>query len=108
MAEIQPIPDDVREAFKNIAEGRDDFALVSCLYQGKPNWVICQIERRENGGYGVTPLFMSMTEEMFDQTENPEPALRSKIAPDSTVADVISEMEAKQMLEGVERMFRVQ
>ena len=108
MAEIQPIPAEVREAFKNIAEGRDDFALVSCVYRGKPNWVICQIEHREDGGYGVTPMFMSMTEEMFAETENPEPALREKISSDSTVADVISDMEAKQMLEGIERMFRVQ
>jgi hypothetical protein len=107
MAEIQPIPDEVKEAFTNITEGQGNFALVSCVYRGEPNWVICLIENRVDGGRSVTPLFMSMTEEMFGDTENPEAALRAKLGSES-VADAISEMEAKQMLEGVERMFRVQ
>ncbi len=113
MSEIKPIPEEVKEAFHDIVGGDENISLISCVYRGEPNWVIAKVEQNENGGYSVTPLFMTMTPEMFDQTENPAPALKGKLAEANgheTYADIeaITDAEAKQMLEGIEQMFRVQ
>lgn len=108
MSDIQPIPQAVKDAFHDIVEGNEKISLISCVYRGQPNWVIAMVEERADGsGFEVTPLFMTMTPEMFDQTENPAPALRAKLA-EANGNEEITDKEAKQLLEKVEQMFRVQ
>lgn len=113
MSEIKPIPDEVKEAFRDVAGGDESISLISCVYRGEPNWVIAKVEERDTGGYCVTPLFMTMTPEMVEQTENPAAALKGKLAEingHESYADIeaITDTEAKQMLEGIEQMFRIQ
>lgn len=104
MSEIKPIPEEVKQAFREVAEGDNEISLISCIYRGEPNWVIARIEPKE-GGYAVTPLFMTMTPEMFEETENPAQALKQKLA-EKNGNSTITDLEAKQMLDGIERMFR--
>lgn len=108
MSEIKPIPEEVKEAFRDVVDGNENISLISCVYRGQPNWVIAKVEAREDGsGFEVTPLFMTMTPEMFEQTENPAPALRAKLAEENG-SDEITDREAKQLLAKVEQMFRTQ
>jgi hypothetical protein len=113
MSEIKPIPAEVKEAFRDLAGGDESMSLISCVYRGEPNWVIARVEEREDGSHSVTPLFMTMTPEMFDQTENPAAALKGKLAEINgyeKYADIeaITDADAKQMLDGIEQMFRIQ
>lgn len=78
MTTPQPISDDQRETFDALTSGDfTNFALISTLFDGEPTVAIAAIVE-EGGTYIIQPLYVAVTDTMFDRLTDPAAGLEEE------------------------------
>jgi hypothetical protein len=65
LTNITPRMQEVFEAVRN--SEFNNFALISCFYDGKPTAAIAAVNKMPDGEFHVTPMLLYLTDELLDK-----------------------------------------